>query len=206
MAWIPAGSKTTEEYRELADRLGEQVRQARIDRGLPPESPPDFVDIPLSFIIAERLLPFKAIAVKYAAIIAEGKLIRVDITNLASYEQDAQILSESKGMFCGLIGSAVFRIIRTMRRVNKAIEAGNTEELNPVDIVRHVYFDVGFLNRDYTMDANDYAVFERTGKPREVAAEEKRRLLEDLTAYQAEWDVVMAEYEERRKAGEYIYE
>lgn len=204
---MPAGSQTIEEIQALTERIAAIVRQGRIDRGLPPESPPDFVELPLSFILVDRVMPFKAIAVKYAAILADGTPVKVDVDSLyETYGLSAQLLSESVGCHCGSMGGSALGILKIMKRINNAIDNGTIAEVDISAQVRTLHLSIKMMDGDVHYDAYDGK--STIGVPEQIRIidDEKKRLLSDPDAYQEVWDAMMAIYETRREEGEYNYE
>ncbi len=180
--------------KETLDGWAEQVRQDRIERGLPADPPADFVDIPLSIVIAGRLRPFLRIAVKYLAVLAEGTVYRVDTDKLAQYQEYAELLAKSIGSHCGAIGGNVKALLSIMNKLSAM------EDVTEADIQRAVYYGSIYAKQaatDATYDVfpieGDYLVRKRIVDERRA---EVARLRADDSAFQAAYDEARVKYDE----------
>lgn len=183
--------QTNDEIRLDIAGLTERIRQIRIDQGHPPDliPSPEVVSIPLSLAIIERSEPFKAIAIKYAKVLAEGTAPRVDTDKLAQYEEWGRLLSYSKGFWCRWYGTGIRGLIGVIKRVNQAID-DEDESLDVMATMRRVHF---FLSSCITRDSirNDaYDYHRETGVTADV---EKERLLSDPAAFQDAIDEALAQ-------------
>lgn len=181
--------------RSIAE-VKERVRHGRIDRGLPEYPPEDFVPLPLSFVLAERLAPFKAIAVKYFALVADGTFHRVDTSRLAEYKRDAELLAMSVGLNCAWAGSFTVSMIRYMNEINAAIDSGDMDSVDIMNILRIVPLSFSLL-RIHEMYEDAYDIHS------DVPPEEQNRLIREAVerlranpdAFQAEYEAAMAHYD-----------
>ncbi|RAI96860.1 hypothetical protein DET54_106218 [Paenibacillus pabuli] len=141
---------TNAELRTDIARLGEKLRQIRIDNGRNPDPQPrpKVVDIPLSMALVDRLQPLKVIAVKYAAVLAAGQITRIDVSKLAKYEEAAKVLRYSTGFWCGLHALGAGAFLQIINRVNEAIDNGKTDELDINGLMRKVHFSIGLMTKD----------------------------------------------------------
>ncbi|MGF7033748.1 hypothetical protein J2T17_004696 [Paenibacillus mucilaginosus] len=171
--------RTLEDLKADIALFNEELRQDRIERGLPSERPADFVGIPLSIVIADRLKPFLPIAVRYAAILAEGTLYRMDPTKLEGYRRDAELLCKSTGLWSGFVGGGYRAILQVIDKVNEA-----DQEL-PADALRQLHYNIELARGNARSDADG---------SKEVLAEVER-LMNDPAAFQAEYSAALAHYE-----------
>ncbi|GGG15817.1 hypothetical protein [Paenibacillus aceti] len=178
---------TNDELRVDIAALTERLRQIRIEQGLTPDPPEreDFVDIPLSLALVERLQPFRAIAVKYASILAAGQVTRIDMDKLVEYEEIAHMLMRSVGFWCGLHGFSAGATLQMMKHINEMIDAGKTDEINTSDEMRKIRIYIGWMTKD---DGLGHDLFDQHGKYDMDAREEAKRLLADPDALQAAID------------------
>lgn len=202
MAWMHAGSEPTESIAASCERLRQEIREWRISVGKSPESSENesFLKVPLSILLISRIQPFKAIAVRYAAIIAQGVPVPINIANLEEYRKHFRLLSHSKGLFCGLVGAGGLGVIRIMEDVNRAIEEGTADGLNLADSMRRLHFCIELLNLETDCDQYDHLSDMSPHEQRVVNYEEKQRLEADPVALQSEIDAAWAYFME---VGEY---
>lgn len=188
-------AQTNDEIRHELEELAERIRQIRIDQGLPLDTKPEpkVVSIPLSLAIIERSEPFKAIAIQYAKILAEGTAPRIDTDKLAQYEEWGRLLSYSQGFWCGWYGTGVRGLIGVIKRVNQAIDAED-ESLDVTATMRRVHFFISscITRESIRNDAYDYQ--RESGVSADV---EKERLLSDPEAFQAAIDEALAQLHKR---------
>ncbi|MFD2672800.1 hypothetical protein [Marinicrinis sediminis] len=123
-------AESIEEIKRMVDELTEELRQYRIERGLPHEPPEDFVDEALSIILVERLFPFYPIAVKYAKLVAGGTYHSIDMSIFEKYESLAKLLAQSKADGVRSYVTGVGIILNEMRSINKSIDTGRTDDIN----------------------------------------------------------------------------
>lgn len=182
-------------HASIAD-LTERLRAVRIEQGLPEEPPErvEFVDIPLSLVLIDRLQTFRAIIVKYASVLASGEVTRIDTNKLTEYTQMGRLLSHSKGFFSGLHSIGITGALSIINRVNEAIDTGKTEDLDINGAMRQLHFCVGFMTRDDGIRHDGYDYEDETGKS---IHEEKNRLLSDPAILQAEIDVALAQLDNK---------
>lgn len=186
---------TNDEIRLDIAGLTERLRQIRIEKGLPPDPPEreDFVEIPLSLALVERLQPFRAIAVRYASILAAGHVARIDTDKLAEYAEMARLLDFSKGFWCRLHGSGANGVLSVMKRLNALIDAGRTEEIDTNGAMRGVHFCIELMTKD---EGLRHDLFDQYGKYDMDARKEAERLLSDPDALQAAVDEAKRKLEE----------
>ncbi|GGG08713.1 hypothetical protein [Paenibacillus aceti] len=178
---------TNDELRVDIAALTERLRQIRIEQGLTPDPPEreDFVDIPLSLALVERLQPFRAIAVKYASILAAGQVTRIDTGKLGEYVEAVRLLDHSVGFFCGVHALGAGAVLDTMKHITEMIDAGRTEEINVSDEMRKIRIYIEWMTKD---DSLDHDLLDQYGKYDMDAKKEARRLLADPDALQAAID------------------
>lgn len=136
------------------DRLSEQVRQWRIERGLSPEPKriEPFVEVPLSMAIMDRMQPFVRIAIKYAALLADGVIHRIDTGKFAEYREYAELLNFSRGFWCRYAGAlGVYTMLNVMDAVNEASD----EDIHLPDVLQTAHFAIEMMRHDVRMDAWD---------------------------------------------------
>lgn len=184
-----------EKVRADIAELGESLRQIRVEQGLPPESPEHFVPIPLSIVLVERVRPLIPIAAKYAALLADGTLYRIDTSKLDQYRKDAALLHMSTGIFCSIVGTGVGGLIRMMERVNEIIDAGEEDTAHIPDLLRHVHFALEWARYDIKYDMWDNHIDIPPREQEHANRNEIERLKNDPAAFQAEYDAAMTQYE-----------
>ncbi|XID95783.1 hypothetical protein ACF3MZ_15200 [Paenibacillaceae bacterium WGS1546] len=102
-------------------RMREKTRRSRIERGLPPDPPERsyFVDEELTRELVERIKPFYAIAVRYASLLSQGQVVRVDTGKIAEYKRLASLLRRSTNYWCRGIGGVIISFIDMIGRFNE---------------------------------------------------------------------------------------
>lgn len=183
---------TNEELRNDIADLTEKIRQVRIEQGLSPEvlPRPQIIGITLSLALVERLQPFNAIAIKYAAILAQGEVTRIDTDRLREYEDYAQLLHYSKGTFCAVHSLGARWAFQVIRSVNEAIDAGTTDMLDVNKAMRDMHFCIGFMTKNDGLGFDEYEGSKDSGiSPREEA----KRLLSDPAAFQSAIEEAMTQ-------------
>jgi hypothetical protein len=186
---------TNDEIRIDIAALTERLRQIRIEQGRPADPPKrkKCVDIPLSLALVERLQPFRAIAVKYASILAAGQVMRIDTDKLAEYGEMARLLRHSVGFFCGLHALGADGVLAAMKRINALIDAGRIDEINTNKEMRGVHFCIELMTKD---EGLRHDAFDHRDKYDFDARKEAERLLSDPVALQAAIDKALKEIEE----------
>lgn len=172
---------------DIAD-LTERLRQIRVDKGLPPDTKPrpKIVDIALSHAIIDRMEPFKAIVIKYASLLAQGKFVPIDTDKLAKYREYADFLRYSTGLISGVYGMGASAALSCMDRINLAIADGTTDMLSATEQARHLHYDIGFMSRDEGMRHEAYEYRQETGESPEGK-------YDDEAAFQAALEAVRAQ-------------
>ncbi|PAK55420.1 hypothetical protein [Paenibacillus sp. 7541] len=183
---------TNDQIRSSIADLTERLRQARVEQGLPPEAKPrpEVVEMPLSLALVERLQPFRAIAIKYAAILAAGQVTRIDTDKLAEYEEMVRLLRRSVGFWCGMHALGAGSVLATMKRLNTMIDEGKAGEINISDEMRKLHIFIGWMTKDSGLD---HDLFDQHGKYDMDARKEAKRLLSDPSALKAEIDAARAQ-------------
>ncbi|MDO3681697.1 hypothetical protein [Paenibacillus ehimensis] len=181
---------TLEMIRADITDLKERLRELRIEQGKPPEAPPNFVPVPLSIVLAERVRSFIPIAIKYASLLAGGTLHRVDTSKFEHYRRDAELLCRSTGLWCSLVGGGVYAIIRVMDDVNAIIDAGEEENAHIPGLLRRFHFALELARHDVQHDMWDGYESEAS-----LTRAEVERLKNDPAAFQAAYDEALAHYE-----------
>lgn len=186
---------TNDEIRIDIAALTERLRQIRIEQGRPADPPErrKCVDIPLSLALVERLQPFRAIAVRYASILAAGQVTRIDTDKLAGYAEMARLLRHSVGFFCGLHALGASGVLAAMKRINALIDAGRTDEINTNEEMRGVHFCIEWMTKDEGLRHDAYDHRDKYDGDARIEAE---RLLSDPAALQAAIDRALEQIEE----------
>lgn len=182
-----------DDLRKSLEEIKERTRQARMERGQLPEPPKDFVSVPLSIALAERLKPFKGIAAKYAGIIAEGRLIQVDMSKFEGFRKDIALLDMSVGFHCGMVGAGCRIVLSMMETINSAIEAGATEP--DTDMIRRLHFALSLIRKSPSDDAYDYKSDISAPEQNRIVHAEVERLKADPITFEAELAAAWAHYE-----------
>ncbi|NQX61814.1 hypothetical protein [Paenibacillus qinlingensis] len=189
-------TETLDDIRKRTEELRERLTKARLENGQSAEPPEDFVPLPLSIILAERLKPFEPIAIKYAGIIAEGRLISIDMSKLVEYRKTAELLRMSVGFETGLYAGMVNRILRQMDEVNSAIESGNIEAIHVGEVLRLLHFSIKMMRgHDPIDDAYNSTINVSYSNQITLAEAEIERLKADTEAFEAELTAAWAHYE-----------
>jgi hypothetical protein len=176
-----------EELREQVKLLTEETRLDRISRGLPPEEPDDFVELPLSMVLAERLKQFMPIAIQYTKVVSSGEFPKVDTSRFETYVEYARLLNKSKGYNCRLISSGVLAFIKEMDRINNV----TCDEEENEDILRDLHFFItSLIDNDPWDDTHDYL----NGKRIDVR-EEYRSLVNNEALFNLELKKAQDHYE-----------
>lgn len=168
--------------------LTERIRTIRIEQGLTPDPlpRPKVVGITLSLALVERLQPFNAIAIKYASILAQGEVTRIDTDRLSDYEKYAQLLHYSTGTFCAVHSLGARWAFQVIRRVNEAIDNGTTDMLDVTRAMREMHYCIGFMTKDDGLGFDEYeSTHKNSGL---LARKEAEALLSDPAAFQAAID------------------
>lgn len=184
-------AQTNDEIRVSTEELIERLREIRVEQGLPPDTlpRPEVVSIPLSLALIERMKPFETIVIKYAAILAEGRTVRIDTDKLAQYAEYQRLLSYSKGTWCGWYSVGACMALQMIDHVNRAIDSGEEARLDVSDAMRRVHWAIKFMKRD-TIRNDEYDYHDETGV---YPKAEKERLLSDPDAFQAAIDEAIAQ-------------
>ncbi|WP_342415358.1 hypothetical protein NST83_19625 [Paenibacillus sp. FSL R10-2782] len=134
-------------------RLTECIRKLRIEQGLDayPKPVPKFVSTPLALAIIGRLKPFTAIVVKYARILAEGEVSRIDTDRLSQYVEYARLLKHAEERHCGVPGLGVELSLGVINRVNNAIDEDKLDTLDINTQVRSLHIALNWLTSRDTM-------------------------------------------------------
>ncbi|WP_342437815.1 hypothetical protein NSS79_34080 [Paenibacillus sp. FSL L8-0436] len=182
---------TNAELQSDLDRLTETLRAVRIEQGLPadPLPRPIIVEPPLSAAIVHRLAPFKAIAVKLAAILAQGQLTRVDVNKLEQYRDYGRMLNYSYGIFAPLYSTGVHSIFCELERINEAIDEGRTVDFDVNSAMRRLHFDISALMSERS--GNEWGMYDKYGgysDERRAAEAERKRLIAGDEAFRAAYD------------------
>lgn len=191
--------QTNKEIRVESADLTERLRQIRIDKGLPPdpEPRPKIVDIALSHAIIDRMEPFKAIVIKYASLLSQGKFVSIDTDKLAKYREYADFLRYSTGLISGVYGMGASAALSCMDRINQAITDGTADMLSATEQARHLHYDIGFMSRDEGMRHEAYEYRQATGESPEGK-------YDDEAAFQAALEAVRAQIPSKEE--ENLYE
>lgn len=134
-------------------RLTERLRQIRIDQGLDPDPKPvpKLVSTPLALAIIGRFKPLTAIMVKYARILAEGEVTRIDTDRLSQYVEYANLLRYAEEKFYSAPGLGVRLSLGVINRVNNAIDEDTLDTLDVNAQVRRLHIALNWLTRRDTL-------------------------------------------------------
>lgn len=186
--------ETSEEIVAKTEELRQRVVASRIAKGQPPEPPENFVPIPLGIILAEQLAPFYKIAIQYAAVIASGTLTRVDTSKLEKYRETAKLAGMCYGHYVRIIASGVDAVLRTMDKINVAIEEGRQEEIDVTREMRMLDHFLNRMNKSPWSDSTDH----KNDKPYHIQQAEMKaeveRLKNDSEAYRAKLNAAWRHY------------
>lgn len=196
MAWMPAGSEPTESITASCERLRQEIREWRVSVGKPPEPPEKelFLEVPLSTLLVSRIQPFKAIAVKYTSIIAQGVSVPINTADLEEYRKYFTLLSRSKGLFSGIIGAGGLGVIRIMNDVNRSIEGDGADNMNLTDMMRRLHFCIELMSLEVSHDHYDHRSDMRSHEQSALIMQEIQRLEADPAALQSEIDAAWSNY------------
>lgn len=160
-------------------RLTERIRKLRIDQGLDPDPKPvpRFVSTPLALAIIGRLKPFTAIVVKYARLLAESEVTRIDTDKLSRYVECANLLRYAEEKFYSVPGLGVRLSLGVINRVNNAIDEDKLDTLDINAQVRRLHIALKWLtSRDTLKKAK---VFSDEETFQAVIADVKKRIEEE---------------------------
>ncbi|MBE0335583.1 hypothetical protein [Paenibacillus sp. 23TSA30-6] len=134
-------------------RLTERIRKLRIEQGLDqyPKLVPKFVSTPLAWSIIGRLKPFTAIVVKYARLLAEGEVTRIDTDRLSQYVEYAKLLKHAEEELYGVPGWGVRLSLGVINRVNNAVDEDKLDTLDINAQVRSLHIALKWLTSRDTM-------------------------------------------------------
>ncbi|AKG35639.1 hypothetical protein [Paenibacillus durus] len=189
--------QTNEELRSDIAELTERIRQIRIEQGLPtdPLPRPEVVEPQVAAAIVHRLAPFKAIAVKLAAILAQGQLPRIDVSKLEKYREYGRMLNYSYGMFAPFYASGVHSVFCELERINAAIDEGQTADFDVNSAMRRLHFDISALMEDRSI--SQWGMYDKYGgsytEERKAAEAEMKRLIADDEAFQAAYSEALTQ-------------
>lgn len=178
--------------REQIAELAEENRQARIERGLPPEEPEDFVDETLSFALCfKELKPFHRIAVKYARIVSDGGYFKIDTSKFDRYVKYAELLRYSKMFSVNSDAAGVRGMISFMDEINEHLDGGSEERVLSKDILTlSLYIQFMDMPGDIYFDYTQPDM-----KHMSRIREEVSELLDDPERLQSELDVAFTHYD-----------
>jgi hypothetical protein len=114
---------------ELLRKKSEEKKRERVAMGLLAEPPEDFLPLPISGVLADRIKSVCPFIAKYAKLVLEsGQLLPVSVEKLEGAKEYADILRRSTGMFLGIVGMAVYGAIREIEQINESLENGQEYE------------------------------------------------------------------------------
>lgn len=179
---------------DIADLIA-RLREIRTEKGLPPEPlpRPELVEEPLAGALIKRLEPFRAIAVKYASLLADGRVAHVDVTKLERYRAYGRMLYYARGMWNSGYGSAVNSIFNQLDKINAAIKSGEADEIDTNRMMRLFHM---WLETFMKADGNGWDMHEAYGPytdERRAAEAELKRLIADDGAFQTAYAEVLAQ-------------
>lgn len=178
------------------DEYVEGLRRDRIARGLPPERPEDFVDIPLSVILADRLRPLERIVIRFLTLLADGVYPRIETANLEKYREDARLLSFSKSLHGSIVALGAKGVIGIIESVSKAVDSGMEDTLDAAALVRKGHVFLTFLRKDGIKTAYHHMELDLPENEKYIAfVEVVHKLRTDPEALEAEMAAAKEHYE-----------
>lgn len=131
------------------EELTERRRKGRIERGLPPEPPEDFLPLSIASVLAEGIPDFIPAIVKYAKFVNDsGRLVAVDTSKFEAHFEDLKLISYTKCWDPNPGAYAAFNLnaLRLIKTISDTISNGEEyTEKTPEGVVRHLYGDVKIL-------------------------------------------------------------
>lgn len=169
----------------LRTRL-EEVKRDRVARGLPADTPDDFLPVPLSGVLAERLTDTAAFIAKYAKLVLDGRqLLAVNVERLQEAKELADLLRRSKGRFLSIYGMAIHSAIVKIEKVSEAVANGQGFPESPKFVAERLYVYLNFGEGRKSNFYND--VYDQPEDKKQIY-EECKRLEGDEAYLQAELD------------------
>ncbi|MEK4061677.1 MULTISPECIES: hypothetical protein [unclassified Paenibacillus] len=186
---------TNAELQTDIQRLAETIRAIRVRQGLPadPLPLPRTVEEPLAGALIKRLEPFRAIAVKYASLLADGRIAHVDISKLERYREYGRMLIYARGIWSSFYGTAVNGIFQQLDKISAAVESGEAAEVDTNRMMRTFHL---LLETFMKADGNSWDMFTAYGgysDERRAAEAELKRLIADDEAFQTAYDEALAQ-------------
>ena len=118
------------------EELRERVRQSRIERGLPPESPPQFLPVAHSLALINRCANVYKFLAKYAQLTLDaGQLVKIDVSPFDKYRDDLRLIGMSVDFYCALWGTVVHAALKVVDAVNE----DKLEQSNPELVAKRLY-------------------------------------------------------------------
>lgn len=189
--------RTAEQLRAEIEQYREIAQQDRIERGLPPERPSNFVDETLSYVLYDdKLADFYPIAVRYAKIITGGTFIVMDTDKLVEYRKYAEMLQFSKVFNVRKIAFGIVTLLNQMDTINKAVADGTTDGIEYKRIVSLFSLCVSLIHVDKTNFRYDYASEEAHSVREARMKADEDALRNDEERYAAEVVQTFKQYEE----------
>jgi hypothetical protein len=196
MARMPTGSTTTEDITRIIEELKESTRQERIARGLSPEPKriEPFVSIPLAMAIMDRMQPFVRIAIKYAALLADGVAHKVDTDKFAEYREYAQLLDFTSATMCRWAGAGG---VNSMLRIMDSVNDSAYEDVHLPKLLRDAHFAIDMMRDRTDGDVYNYRIKSPEESQAHIRANwaEYKRLRTDSDAFDTALDEARHQYD-----------
>lgn len=184
---------------EELDEILAEVKAERVAKGLPADPPDDFLPIPISAIIAEKVLEASEFITKYTKLVFESEqLLQVNVDHLQETKDLADLLSRSKGQKLGVIGAAMKGAINIIEKIN----AGTYDKsASKAAGSLYIMLKLAHVSRPDLNDAWDYRSSVTHYEQVKPYREEYDRLKGDEALYKAE----LSKYQEHYASIKHLY-
>jgi hypothetical protein len=149
MAWMPAGTKTSEELNAQLVELRERVRQSRIKRGLSPDPPKQKRKLPdtIAIDVLDRMDTFVEVCVEIARLYRAGIFEVIDTKRFDRYRTCARLLTRAEDFNVEHIGYKSILILAIISSINDRISEGD-DDIGNYHLLHSFYDQVMKLTRD----------------------------------------------------------
>ena len=180
---------------EDTERIKKQILEDRLARGLPTESPEDFVSPAMSAILIERCQPLYVTIAKYAKLVNDsGEVLPIDLTKFDKYLLDLELISMTKGPGV-FLPSFSTGIRNAISNIKKAIE---NEDKDTDHLTKHLFLSLKisqFGRKTGVSDAYDVLSDIRYADQIKPHQEEYDRLTSDPEFFESEYKRYSEHYE-----------
>ncbi|PEG10321.1 hypothetical protein CON96_11530 [Bacillus wiedmannii] len=170
---------------ELKERI-EAHRQARIEKGLPPERPDYFVDRELSKVLSDKVEHLFDYFKKYSVLLVKTRALQPTEYNTIhqKYGDYLLLLNEAIDQAHNVTGRSLRDLLRTMKRID-------ADEISYEKASREIYYTFKLL------DLRSIGINQFTEEPLpEIDEERLEKLRSDESFLQSEVDLYLKHYEE----------